>query len=342
MMFMRDQLLMQQALEEYPTMTQVQTARTAGPAAIDPATTVGLLSLTVADLARSLAFYTTALGFALLEQTDGAATLGVGATPLLLLTEHLGAQPWPHDRPGYTGLYHFALLLPTRADLGRWLRHWLELGLPLPGQGDHLVSEALYLSDPDGHGIEVYRDRPRDDWTWANGQVQMAADPVDIQGLLAEAEGAGEPWRGLPHGTRLGHIHLQIGAIDEAAAFYHDILGFDIVAQMPTALFVSAGGYHHHIGLNVWHSRGADPAPASTAALRFFTIDLPTKDAREAVLRRLDDAGLHYTRTDNAAVVQDPWRNTILLQVGAAASAGAAEALTESASAATRGYNATR
>ena len=325
-------------------MTQIQTVRTAGPAAIDPAATVGLLSLTVADLARSLAFYTEALGFALLEQAGGAATLGVGATPLLLLTEYAGAQPWPHDRPGYTGLYHFAVLLPARADLGRWLRHWLELGLPLPGQGDHLVSEALYLSDPDGHGIEVYRDRPRDDWTWANGQVQMAADPVDIQGLLAEGERAGEPWRGLPHGTRLGHMHLQIGAIHEAAAFYHDILGFDIVAQMPTALFVSAGGYHHHIGLNVWHSRGAGPAPASTAALRFFTIDLPTEDARAAVLRRLDDAGHRYTRTGAVVAVQDPWRNTILLQVGAATSAGAAGALTAAASAiaATRDHDAAR
>jgi catechol 2,3-dioxygenase len=172
-----------------------QSQQAAAPASIDPATTVGLLSLTVADLARSLTFYTQALGFALLEQTDGAATLGVGGTPLLLLTEHPGAQLWPHERHGYTGLYHFALLLPTRADLGRWLRHWLELGLPLPGQGDHLVSEALYLSDPDGHGIEVYRDRPRSAWTWVNGQVQMATDPVDLRGVLAEAERAGEPGR---------------------------------------------------------------------------------------------------------------------------------------------------
>ncbi len=314
----------------------------AAAAAIDPATTVGLLSLTVADLARSLTFYTTALGFALLEQADGAATLGVGGTPLLLLTEQAGAQPWPHDRPGYTGLYHFALLLPTRADLGRWLRHWLELGLPLPGQGDHLVSEALYLSDPDGHGIEVYRDRPRGDWAWANGQVQMATDPVDIRGLLAEAERAGEPWGGLPRGTRLGHIHVQIGDIRAAAAFYHDILGFDIVAQMPTALFVSAGGYHHHIGLNTWHSRGAGPAPAGTATLRFFTLGLPTEDARQAVLRRLEDAGRRYMRTGNVVAVQDPWRNTLLLQVGAATSARAAGALTAAASAATRGHEATR
>ena len=315
-------------------MTRTQTQRMAGPASLDPATTVGLLSLTVADLARSIAFYTEALGFALLDRTDGAAALGVGDRPLLLLTEQPGARPWPHDRRGYTGLYHFALLLPTRADLGRWLRHWLDLGLPLPGQGDHLVSEALYLSDPDGHGIEIYRDRPRDAWTWAGGQVQTAADPVDIRGVLAEAERAGEPWHGLPRGTRLGHMHLQIGDISAAAAFYRDVLGFDIVAQMPTALFVSAGGYHHHIGLNTWHSRGADPAPTDTAMLRFFTIDLPTEDARQAVLSRLDDAGRRYTRTGNVVAVQDPWRNTILLQVGSASTADAAASLAAAASAA--------
>src|SRR5579872_1609453 len=144
---------------------------------IDPATAVGLVALIVADLERSVAFYTTALGFTVLDRHEGAAALGVAGTPLLLLAEQSGARPWPHDQYAYTGLYHFAILLPTRADLGRWLRHWLELGYALPGQGDHLVSEALYLSDPDGHGIEIYRDRPRDEWTWVNGQVRMAADP---------------------------------------------------------------------------------------------------------------------------------------------------------------------
>ena len=149
----------------------MSTMQAAGRAAtaIDPATEVGFLSLTVADLARSVAFYTDAIGMALLDQGDGTATLGVAGTPLLVVTERTGAQPWPREQRSYTGLYHFAILVPTRADLGRWVRHWLELGLPL-GQGDHLVSEALYLSDPDENGIEVYRDRPRDEWTWANGQ----------------------------------------------------------------------------------------------------------------------------------------------------------------------------
>ncbi len=188
--------------------------------------------------------------------------------------------------------------MPTRADLGRWLRHWLELGLPLPGQGDHLVSEALYLSDPDENGIEIYRDRPRDEWTWADGKVRMGTGPVDIRGLLTDAEQAGEPWAGLPEGTHLGHIHLQVSDIARSEAFYHDLLGFDIVAQMPTALFISAGGYHHHIGMNTWHSRGATPAPADMVGLRFFTVDLPDAEALAAVVGRLEAAGIPLTRQD--------------------------------------------
>lgn len=208
--------------------------------AIDPATQVGVISLTVADLDRSVAFYTDALGFSVLQRGAAAATLGVAGMPLLLLTEHSGARPWPVYA---TGLYHFAILVPSRSDLGRWLRHWFALGYPMPGQADHLVSEALYLSDPDGNGIEIYRDRPRGTWTWANGQVRMATDPLDIRGLLAEADQHDEPWTGLAAGTRLGHIHLQVGDIPAAAAFYHGVLGFNIVAQLPSALFVSAGGY---------------------------------------------------------------------------------------------------
>ncbi len=314
-------------------MTQVQ--QTMSSPALDPATRVGLLSLTVADLGRSVEFYTEAIGLAILERTERAATLGVAGAPLLLLAEHAGARPWPHDRYGYTGLYHFAILLPTRTDLGRWLQHWLELGLPLPGQGDHLVSEALYLSDPDGNGIEMYRDRPRDEWRWIGGQVRMAADPVDIRGMLAEAEKSARPWSGLPEGTRLGHIHLQVGDIRAAAAFYHEVLGFDVVAQMPTALFVSAGGYHHHIGLNTWHSRGAGSAPLGTAGLRFFTVDLPSEDARRAVVARITATGFAVTETPSAIVVRDPWHNTILLQVGAASDDRTAAALTAAATEAT-------
>jgi catechol 2,3-dioxygenase len=249
----------------------------------------------------------------------------------LLLREEAGARPWPHDQYAYTGLYHFAVLVPTRRDLGRWLRHWLELGLPLPGQGDHLVSEALYISDPDGNGIEIYRDRPRSEWNWDDGQVRMAVDPVDIQGVLGEAEKDDEPWVGFPDGTRVGHIHLQIGDVPQAKVFYHDVLGFDIVASMPSALFVSAGGYHHHIGMNTWHSRNAPPAPAGTAGLRFFTLEIPNEEARAAIVARLDAAGIPSAQTPDAVIVQDPWQNTLVLQIGPAGSAANAEKLAAAA-----------
>ncbi|MDQ3855683.1 MAG: VOC family protein [Chloroflexota bacterium] len=293
-------------------------------ASIDPATQVGLVSLTVADLERSVGFYTEALGFEALEQDGAVAVLGTATSPLLLLVAHAGARPWPQGAYSFTGLYHFAILLPTRAGLGRWLRHWLDLGYPLPGQGDHLVSEALYLSDPDGNGIEIYRDRPRGEWRWIGGQVQMATDPVDIRGLLTEAEAAGEPWTGLPEGTRIGHVHLQVGDIAQARDFYHEILGFDIVAQMPSALFVSAGGYHHHIGMNTWHSRGASPAPSGTAGLRCFTLELPSEEARADVIGRLDGHGIAYTREAGLTIVRDPSQNAILLQVRTIEDAGSA------------------
>lgn len=294
--------------------------------AIHPATEVGFLSLTVSDLARSVAFYTEAMGFAVLHQENGTATLGTAGTPLLVITERAGARPWPREQRSYTGLYHFAILMPTRADLGRWVRHWRELGLPL-GQGDHLVSEALYLSDPDGNGIEVYRDRPRDEWQWANGQVRMASNPVDIRGLLTEAERAGEPWSGLPAGARLGHIHLQISDIARSEAFYHDILGFDVVARMPSALFISAGGYHHHIGMNTWHSEGAPPAPADMVGLRFYTIDLPDTEALAAVVARLDAAGTPLVRQDGAVALRDPDGIGLLLRAGAAPDVAGAVAI---------------
>lgn len=303
------------------------------PTSIDPATTVGLLSLSVGDLARSLTFYTEAIGFEVLQRDDAGAALGAAGMPLLLLAEQPGARPWPRERTSFAGLYHFAILMPTRADLGRWLRHWLSLGFPSPGQGDHLVSEALYLEDPDGHGIEVYRDRPRDAWPRVNGEIQMASDPVDIRGVIAEGDRAGAPWTGLPAGTRIGHIHLQVGDIPQASTFYHDVLGFDIVARMPSALFISAGGYHHHIGMNTWHSRGAGPAPAGTASLRFFAVDLPTVEALQAVLMRIEAARLPYTRSGTVIAIRDPWQTTVLLQVGTAGDAAAATALVGAASA---------
>jgi len=284
---------------------------------IHPETRIGLLSLNVTDLARSIDFYTNAMGFALLEQHEGVATLGVGTTPLLLLTGNPSGQPWPGRA---TGLYHFAILLPTRADLGRWLRHWLETGHELPGQGDHWVSEALYLSDPDGNGIEIYRDRPRSEWKLTDGRVAMGTDPVDLRGVIDEADREGLSFTGLPEGTTIGHMHLQVRDIPEAQAFYEGVLGFDLMAEMPSALFLSAGGYHHHLGMNIWHSRGASPAPEGSAGLRYFTVIMSSQSALDEVIERLDAAGVNYGAAENGIVVQDPSANRIYFTVNTVSS----------------------
>jgi catechol 2,3-dioxygenase len=281
---------------------------------IHPETQVGQLSLTISDLKRSLEFYTNAIGFQILDRTDTSATLGAGGKPLLTLEERKGADAWPRGGQSYTGLYHFAILLPSRTDLGAWIAHWLDLGHPI-GQGDHGVSEALYLEDPDMHGIEIYRDRPRSDWRKQNGQILMGTGPVDIKGMIEEAAKEGVRFKGLPAGTKLGHMHLQVGDIPEAEKFYCRILGFDIVASMPSALFVSAGGYHHHIGMNTWHSQAAGQPPDSSVKLKFFTVELPSEEARQEVLERADQAGVSHSQQGEDVILDDPWDNRVLLQL---------------------------
>ncbi|MGI8586268.1 MAG: VOC family protein [Chloroflexia bacterium] len=286
----------------------------AGPT-LHPDTEIGVIALTVADLARSRDFYRVVLGFSLLREDAGYAVLGAGAVPLLVLHEQQGAPPAPAEA---TGLYHFAILVPTRADLARSLLHLVESGYRLGGAADHLVSEALYLSDPDGNGIEIYRDRPRDAWPRSGGRIQMATDPLDLRALLREAQADPRPWIGLPEGTRLGHMHLQVGDIPQARAFYHGLLGFDVTVDMEHmgAIFVSAGGYHHHLGLNTWQSRGGSPAPAGSAGLRYFSIRLPDADALAPVLARLDAAGVPHREENGGVAFEDPWHNAILLTTG--------------------------
>jgi catechol 2,3-dioxygenase len=286
---------------------------------IHPDTQLGLVALTVADLDVSTTFYRDTLGFEVLQNNSKQAVLGAGGTPLLVLHGLPGAGPAPTNRTGLTGLYHFAILVPTRLDLGRSLLHMVESGYPLGGASDHLVSEALYLSDPDNNGIEIYRDRPRNEWPHRNGQLQMASDPLDLHALIAEAQADPRPWNGLAAGTRLGHMHLQVADIPQARDFYHGVLGFDIIFDWERmgALFVSAGGYHHHLGLNTWHSRGGRPAPDGSAGLRYFTVQLPDGDALAEVLARLDAANVPYREENGGVVVDDPWRNGILLTTGA-------------------------
>lgn len=279
---------------------------------IHPETDLGLVALTVKDFAGALEFYKEVMGFQLLEEKPGSAILGAGGRPLLALHEDTSARPFSRSSPG---LYHFAILLPTRKDLGRWLLHLAESGYPLAGASDHLVSEALYLSDPEDNGIEVYRDRARQDWPrLSNGDLQMASDPLDLRAIVAEAQADPQPWIGLPAGTRLGHMHLQVADIPQARDFYHKVLGFDVIVDMERmgALFLSAGGYHHHIGMNTWHSKGGKTSPDGTAGLRHFTVLLPNASALSEVLGRLEAAGVPYKQEQDGVVVEDPWRNKIL------------------------------
>lgn len=273
---------------------------------------LGPVELSVTSLERSLAFYTGALGLTLLEREGPLARLGVPGRTLLELREVPGARPAPTRSPG---LYHFALLLPSRADLGRFVRHFAGLGLPL-GQGDHLVSEAFYTQDPDGHGIEVYRDRPRREWRWEGGQVQMATDPVDVASLLAEP-GAQAPFTGLPEGTHMGHVHLKVNDLAAARAFYLDLLGFDAVSALGgQALFVSVGGYHHHLGLNTWHSAGGAPAPQDSARLLGVGLELPQAQDLNALQERLRVAGYPHSLQDGVLSVLDPAGNPLHFTAG--------------------------
>jgi catechol 2,3-dioxygenase len=273
---------------------------------------LGPVHLTVAELARSLTYYQRAVGLEVLEQGAGAASLGVAGRELVVLVEEPGARP----SAGYTGLYHIALLLPERADLARWLAHAARDRVPLVGLSDHFVSEALYLSDPDGHGLEIYWDRPRKAW---EGQVaaRMTTLPLDVDNLIAELpDPASEPFEGLPDGTVVGHVHLKVVAIPETVAFYRDVLGFGLMAALgDQAAFLSAGGYHHHLGANTWESAGALPAPAGTAALRHATIVLPDEDERDSVLRRVRDNGQATEDSTAGPVVRDPSGNALVLAV---------------------------
>ncbi len=232
---------------------------------------IGQVSLTVRDRDRSLLFYQDVLGFDELKREGPVSFLGPpGGRVLIELHERKDAAAKPRRS---AGLYHFAILVPSHAALGRSLRRLAEKRWPLSGASDHLVSEALYLNDPDGLGIEIYRDRPRDTWRVTGGELAMATDPLDLQ-AISDAPGAETPWTGLESTTIMGHVHLHVPYIDTAEAFYCGRIGFEpVVRRYPGALFVAAGGYHHHLGLNTWLGVGAPPPPDNAAGLRSFTIE---------------------------------------------------------------------
>ena len=277
-------------------------------------TRLGPVTLRVADLERSLDYYETVLGLRLLEREGSRARLGSPTeTVLVELRERKGVRPVP--RHGRTGLFHFAILLPDRPSLGRFLRHLGELGIG-PGAADHLVSEALYLQDPDNLGIEVYADRPRTAWRRNGRELMMATDPFDSAGVL-EA-GGGEAWAGIPAGTAMGHVHLRVGDLALAAELFSEALGFDrTVWHYPGALFLGAGGYHHHLGTNIWAGRDAAPPPADEAQLLEWTIELPDAGSLAAAADSLARHGYAVDRSDSssgsAVTTRDPWGTAVRL-----------------------------
>jgi len=288
---------------------------------------VGRARLRVADLDRSLGFYRDLLGLRVVRDEGAVLTLAAGELPdapadrtiadpadaalpreLLVLHEIPGIAPRPR-RPATTGLYHVALLVPSRGALGRAFLGLEGVGYPLRGASDHAVSESLYLDDPDGNGLEIYADRPRAAWRWADGQVHMTTEPMDVHGV-AVAAGHSGPWRGLPRETVVGHVHFTVSHLKRAAAFYRDVVGFDEVVRMPahrpTLVGVSAGGYHHHLNLNVWAGEGAPPDSDRVAGLAAWELVVSDTAARRALVDRLTAGGAPVRAAARRVAARDP------------------------------------
>ncbi len=275
---------------------------------------MGAVSLVVSDLERSRRFYERAIGLRAREVDDGGLALAPpGGAALVQLYGDPSAAALDRRAPG---LFHLAILLPSRVDLAHALVRLAHARQPLDGASDHLVSEALYLSDPDGNGIEIYRDRPREEWNYEGGALQMATLALDLRGVLAEleADGPGQPQA--PAETAIGHVHLQVSDLADVEHFYHDVLGFDVTVRgYPGALFVSAGGYHHHIGLNTWNSAGSPPPTPGSVGLRSYELVLPDADELAQVLDRVASAGLGtIPAAAGGTGVRDPADNLVLLR----------------------------
>jgi catechol 2,3-dioxygenase len=265
--------------------------------------------LTASDLARSLAFYQGALGFQLDRREGATAFLGAGRDDLLVLTERPGAIRVPRR----SGLYHFAIRVPSRLALAGSLRNLIESDARQGGGADHLVSEALYLADPDGNGIEIYRDRPRSEWQYDNGVLRMATDPLDYSGILAELDGSPARWKGLHPDTVLGHMHLHVADLAQATHFYEKVLGFDLVISVGgTASFLSAGGYHHHLAVNTWNGVGVPPPPPDAVGLRYFVVQLPNPEEEAQLITRLEAAHVLFETRQEGLFVRDPSQNGLL------------------------------
>jgi catechol 2,3-dioxygenase len=308
-MVMRSPEAIVQTVRSPPDPEQLEAAGSAATAELSPQSTVGAVHLTVADLDRSVDYYTRAIGLRVLDRGGGRAIFGAGDATLLVLAE----EPAVRGLGRQTGLYHFALLVPERPDLARWLAHAARDRVPLVGLSDHFVSEALYLSDPDGHGIEIYWDRPRAGW----GGPGRADDDTPARCRRSSRRARRSPVRAIRRAARWdqdGHIHLKVAAIAETVAFYRDVIGFGLMAQLGgQAAFLSAGGYHHHVGANTWESAGARPPPPGTIGLRHATIVVPDASHQDRVLARVLHSGQTPTDTPDGPLIRDPSGNRLVI-----------------------------
>lgn len=284
--------------------TAEKTATPARLEAHDAPYHIGAVTLRVRDLAKLVAYYRDAIGLRLIREDKDSAELGIGGQVLIRLLA--GAK----EQTSAAGLFHIAILLPSRRDLANWLRHAAEARIPLEGASDHLVSEALYLSDPEGNGIEIYRDRKRAEWPRKpDGAIAMATERLDLDKLLGEAERGA--YAGMPEGTGMGHIHLRVGDTAAAEAFYQGLLGFDLMVHYPGASFLASGGYHHHIAGNIWGSRAAGPRQPGEAGLDRFEVVAWDEADFAAMRQRILAAG--GTESDAAPTIADPWGNRLVL-----------------------------
>jgi catechol 2,3-dioxygenase len=273
-----------------------------------PSLTLGPISLTIADLSRSIAFYTDRIGLQVQSERPGQVYLGAGNETLVRLHEDRNAQ-----HPGRSsGLYHFAILVPSRMDLAYSLQQLAVTRTPVQGFADHLVSEAIYLPDPDGNGIEIYRDRPRDQWPRLRGQIQMATDPLDVDSLLEEAAADGTSWDGIAEGTVMGHMHLHVGDLAAAEAFYEEVIGLDnLMTLAGSASFLSQDDYHHHLGINIWAGRGAPAAPPGSVGLRDWTLRISDPADAETIQTRAEALDHRIDALDDGFALRDPSGNQV-------------------------------
>jgi len=275
---------------------------------------LGAVRLTVSNLDRSVAWYERSLGLHVGRHEATTAELGDGRYTVLMLVEDSRARPAGR----HAGLFHYALLYPTREELARAAVRLSLADTPIEGASDHGTHEALYLPDPDGNGIELAADRPREVWPKPEEEYSSGPRALDLPSLLDTI--AGEPARArVAPGLRVGHLHLHVGDVDRGLAFYRDVLGFELSALLPSAAFVSAGGYHHHLGFNVWRGRGVGPAPDHTVGLRDWTIELGTAEQVAEVRSRLEDTALAVQPTAGGFMVRDPWEIAVQVVVGPAA-----------------------